>query len=163
MSVSLKRRRVGVIQRSAKRPIDKELKAVQLAVTNAVASSTLKTTTFPGTVVSLRWSVRYVGTLATSNTQCYWAIVVVPDGEAVNTPGVSDGADFYTPEQNVIAFGILAGTDADVGQGPSITISEGSTKAMRKLKQGDVLSFICFSNTANSGDIRGVVQFFFKT
>ncbi len=157
------RKRRMVAPGRAARPIDKELKAVLQTATTAVVSTVLKTTTFPGTVVGLRWNLSATSIIATSDSSVYWAIVVVPDGEAANTPAVSDGADFYTPEQNVLAFGMGSVADTDVGSGPRSFIADGTTKTMRKLKQGDQLVFISLSSVAVSAQVRGVVQFFFKT
>ncbi len=156
------RKRRMVAPGRAARPIDKELKVVNQAVTNSVTSTTLKTTTFPGTVVGLRWSC---GAQSTSTTDAvvHWAIVVIPDGEAANTPATSDGADFYTPEQNVLAFGVFrVANNAETG-GNMTHVWEGTTKTMRKLKQGDVLAFITIGNAATSVNLDGVLQFFFKT
>ncbi len=92
-----------------------------------------------------------------------WGIVVVPDGEGINTPSHSDGGDWYTPEQNVLAFGAIRIADNDLTAGPLSLNIEGSTKTMRKLKQGDVLSFISLCDIAAGAFVDGVVQFFFKT
>ncbi len=162
MSRPLKRARGGGA-RVVARPIDKELKFVNQAVTSSVVSTTLKTTTFPGTVVGLRWDLSALCIIATASPVVAWAIVVVPDGEAVNTPAISDGADFYTPEQNVLAFGMTHLADIDATTGPRIMTFEGTTKTMRKLKQGDILALLSFSNTAVSAELDGIVQFFFKT
>lgn len=164
----MKRRRTDTgfvtVQRATKRPIDKELKTMaQTSVTTSVSSTTLKTTTFPGTVVGLRWDLSAMNIITTDSPMIAWAIVVIPDGEAANTPALSDGADFYTPEQNVLAFGTALLADVDAGAGNIQQHFNGSTKAMRKLKQGDVLSLVAISSVANSVSLRGVVQFFFKT
>ncbi len=161
MSRPLKRARTSGVR--VARPIDKELKFVNQATTNSVVETVLKTTTFPGTVVGLRWSLGVSGQLASAAGLVTWAVVVVPDGEAANTPAISDGADFYTPEQNVLAFGVFRLQDADIGQGPSSANIEGTTKTMRKLKQGDKLSFITLAEAASTALLDGVVQFFFKT
>ncbi len=161
MSRPLKRARTSGVR--VQRPIDKELKAVLQTATTTVVSTTLKTTTFPGTVVGLRWSLGIASVIATSDSNVFWAIVVIPDGEAANTPAISDGADFYTPEQNVLAFGQGFVADTDVGSGPRSITFDGTTKTMRKLKQGDILALISLSTVAVSAQVRGVVQFFFKT
>ncbi len=161
MSRPLKRARTSGVR--VARPIDKELKITNQAVTNSVVSTTLKTTTFPGTVVGLRWSLSIGTTLTTASPVIAWAIVVIPDGEAANTPALSDGADFYTPEQNVLAFGLIRAMDFDSGASPQAYMVEGTTKTMRKLKQGDVLAVISLSDTASGGFLDGIVQFFFKT
>ncbi len=160
MSRPLKRARTSGVR--VARPIDKELKVVNLNATTTVASTTLKTTTFPGTVVGLRWSIG-AATLVATDAVCQWAIVVVPDGEAVNTPSTSNGADFYTPEQNILGFGAFRlMNNAETGGNMNINF-EGTTKTMRKLKQGDVLAFLVFSDTATAAAVDGIVQFFFKT
>ncbi len=161
MSRPLKRARTSGVR--VARPIDKELKAVLQTATTTVVTTTLKTTTFPGTVVGLRWSLGIASVIATSDSNVFWAIVVIPDGEAANTPAISDGADFYTPEQNVLAFGQGFVADTDVGSGPRSITFDGTTKTMRKLKQGDILALISLSTVAVSAQVRGVVQFFFKT
>lgn len=159
MSRPLKRARTSGVR--VARPIDKELKFVNLTASTSVVSTTLKTTTFPGTVVGLRWDMA-AQAAASAETVTVWAVVVVPDGEAVNTPAISDGADFYTPEQNVLAFGAFRLENATVTT-DNITHWEGTTKTMRKLKQGDVLAFLVFSDTASACLVDGIVQFFFKT
>ncbi len=159
MSRPLKRARTSGVR--VARPIDKELKFVNLTATTTVASTTLKTTTFPGTVVGLRWDIGAQAS-ASAETVNAWAVVVVPDGEAVNTPALSDGADFYTPEQNVLAFGAFRLENATVAT-DNVFHFEGTTKTMRKLKQGDILAFLVFSDTATSCQVDGIVQFFFKT
>ncbi len=87
---------------------------------------------------------------------------MVPDGEAANTPGFSDGADFYTPEQNVLAFGMFKLTKAGGGEGVTRD-GEGATKTMRKLKSGDRLQFISFCDQAAAVEIHGIIQFFCKS
>ncbi len=161
MSRPLKRARAapGRVQR----PIDKELKVVNHTTTTSVTSTTLKTVTFPGTVVGLRWSLGALSSFTTASLRFDWAIVVVPDGEAVNAPSTSDGSDFYTPEQNVLAFGSARLPDTDAGTGPNNVTFEGTTKTMRKLKQGDILACISLSDQANSVSFDGIIQFFFKT
>ncbi len=162
MSRPLKRARTSGVR--VQRPIDKELKVVNQLATTTVVSTTLKTTTFPGTVVGLRWSLSALNQSAAANPYVTWGIVVVPDGEAANTPALSDGADWYAPEQNVLAFGVGYLSDSDGTTGPRAISWEGTTKTMRKLKQGDVLALISLSDTAATAiQLDGVVQFFFKT
>ena len=130
--------------------------------TTSVTATVLKTTTFPCTIVGLRWNFG-ASSITTNDTLLQWAIVLVQDGDSVNTPAQSDGADFYTPEQNVLAFGVIR-LEASNSTGGSITWNwEGATKTMRKMKQGDVLNFITLSDTANSIVCDGVVQFFCKS
>ncbi len=165
MSRPLKRRRVAsdAPARRGSRPIDKELKVISQTITTSVVATTLKTTTFPCTIVGLRWSFTQQIAITTGDSDCWWAIIVVRDGRAASTPSTSDGADFYTPEQDVLAFGHGVVRDADVSQGPGTVSFEGVTKTMRKLMGGDLLQFITISSTAVSANVNGVIQFFCKS
>jgi len=147
----------------SKRPIDKDLIGVILTNVGTTQRTTvLKTATFPCTLTGLRWSFTFVSPLTTDHVQGMWVIMVLPDGEAINTIALSDGATIIAPEQQVMAFGSVVAADADL-QGPVVQVIEGSTKTMRKLRVGDVLQFgiICTAGTA--GRIRGAIQFFCKT
>lgn len=156
-----KRRAVGRPIRSA-RPIDKELIAVNLTLDTSLVTTTLKTTTFPCTIVGLRWTL--TGSAATAAaTLNHWAIVIVQDGEAANTPGTSNGGNFYQPEQNVLAFGAFYIEANNSSCGPCSHTFEGSTKTMRKLKQGDTMLLIGLCSVATGCVFDGVVQFFCKT
>ncbi len=145
------------------RPIDKELIVVNQTPTTTVVATTLKTVTFPGTVVGLRWAMSAVNILTTASVLISWAIVVVQDGESANTPSQSNGSDFYTPEQHVLAFGNMRLADLDGAAGNITHNWEGTTKTMRKLKQGDLLQFITIAGSASACNLDGIVQFFFKT
>lgn len=163
---SNKRRRTGSIvvpMARPTRPIDKSIIAVALTATSSIATSTLQTTTFPCTVVGLRWSLSILCAVTTTNPIVAWAIVVVKDGNSANSISISNAADFYTPEQNVLAFGMSRVSDSDSGSGPKILQIDNSTKTMRKLKAGDLLQFICISDTASGANINGAVQFFCKS
>ncbi len=158
-----KRRRTSGAVPSTRRPIDKEMKVIALTADTAVKETVLKTTTFPCTVMGLRWTIGFHGIAAGTDKTVAWLVVVIPDGEGANTPALSDGADLYTPEQNVLAFGVLKLADTAQDQGPIVANIEGSTKTMRKLKSGDKLSFIALADTANSVEVHGAVQFFCKS
>lgn len=167
MSVLGKRRRLDVpvvaFGARVKRPIDKELKVVDQNVTNSQVESLLKTTTFPCTIVGLRWNINVLGSTIATDSTIWWAIVVVKDGLSASTMATSDGADFYTPEQDVLAFGTVGVRDKDNGSGPTIAHFEGNTKTMRKLRGGDLLKFITISETASAALVQGVIQFFCKS
>ncbi len=150
--------------RSAKRPVDKKLIVVNKSPQSTTQLATvLITATFPCTISGLRWSLTFNNIIATSDTNVRWAIVRVRDGVTVSTTAVSDAGDFYTPEQEVMAFGITHLGDSDGTVGPMIVNMEGNTKTMRKLMGGDTLQFIATAGAVNSVDILGIVQFFCKT
>jgi len=158
MSRPLKRARTSGVR--VARPIDKELKAIsQETIAGSQVETALKTTTFPGTIVGLRWSFGVAQDAGTTASQLFWAIVVLPDGVSASTIAISDGADMYTPEQHVLAFGATMNTGVDVN-----TVQfEGTTKTMRKLKQGDKLVWIALAEATNTWAAHGTIQFFFKT
>lgn len=144
----------------AKRPIDKELIAINRDITTAQVETTLTSATFPCTVTGLRWSIGVINTYA-GNNPLYWAIVLVKDGNAASGIATSNGSSLYQPEQNVLAFGVCE-LDNPADGGVSAYQFEGSTKSMRKLMGGDQLLFIANAG-ANGYSIRGAIQFFCKT
>ncbi len=157
----MSRKRPRLAPRGARRPIDKDLIVVKQTTTTSVSTTAMKTTTFPCTVVGIRWT-GVVKSLVASTQTISWAIVITRDGDSVNTPSQSNGASFYTPEQDVLMFGVTtlvsnATATAQVFQ------FEGSTKTMRKLKAGDVLNFISLNSDANGSELDAIVQFFCKS
>ncbi len=147
----------------SKRPVDKEMIFISHTATTSNTITVLKTTTFPCTIVGLRWDLAMRNILSTANPLVSWIIVVVHDGNTANTISQSNASNMYTPEQDVMAFGNLFLIDNDSGQGPTSVHVQGQTKTMRKLQAGDVLQFISFSDVANAANVRGTVQFFCKT
>ncbi len=151
------------IIRGSRRPTDKELIYVNQTCTTSNVSTTMKTATFPCTIVGLRWNLTIRSLISTASPTVNWIIVVVRDGNSANTISQSNGADMYTPEQDVMAFGTVTVADTDVGQGPTIMHIQGTTKTMRKMQQGDLLQFITLASVANGAEALGVVQFFCKS
>ncbi len=163
--MSHKRRRTTtvVVERRQRRPIDKKLVVINQTSSTTQVVTTLLTVTFPITLTGLRWMISWniVATTATQ-TMC-WAIVVVRDGLAANTMSSADGTDFYTPESDVLMFGVMTLSDTDLTNGPSNRSIEGSTKTMRKMQGGDALQFISLTNVVNGATVDGIVQFFQKS
>ena len=153
-------RTTGVsIIRSAKRPIDKNLKYIKKTGVNATqVSTTLFTATFPCTVVGLRWSMDAYQDAGTGAANILWAVVIVRDGNSANNMGASDAADFYTPEQDVLAFG-----HGSMDNNVDTQHWEGTTKTMRKFMGGDVLQFITLGANTNTSNVQGIIQFFCKS
>ena len=152
-----KRRRLTV----PRRPIDKQLIVVSQTVTNTQQSTALFTTTFPCTVTGIRLSFGAVSTLTTGSQTLRAAIVILKDGTTLDTIDLSDGADFYQPETNVLWYVVGAMADADSGQGNIVFNYEGSTKSMRKLMTGDQVFFVARA-TGTGVAVNGVVQLFLK-
>ncbi len=161
MSGRQKRARTTVAR--ARRPIDKSLISEMKTITASQQETVLITATFPCTIVGLRWELSFVDIIATTVTNLTWAIVLVKDGQAASTMAVSDAGDFYTPEQNVLAFGVGEFPDADLGGGNSTRDWRGSTKTMRKLMGGDRILIVMDGSAAAQGTFLGVVQFFCKS
>ena len=145
-----------------RRPIDKSLISVTKSAQDGTQSETdLLTVTFPCTIVGLRWNISAIAAAGTAPANCYWAIVVVRDGDSADTMGVSDGATFYNPEQNVLTFGCAALAPNNLAS--SATVWTGDTKTMRKMKGGDKLKLIVLGESTNTHEFRAIIQFFCKT
>ncbi len=155
--------RVPIVQGS-RRPTAKELIFVAQVATTANVETTLKNTTFPCTIVGLRWDFVVQAVSTAGIGVISWIIVIVKDGNTANTIAQANGADMYTPEQNVMAFGTVGSLDTDATTGgPKQVHVQGSTKTMRKMQGGDLLKFISISTLATSANINGCVQFFCKS
>lgn len=151
-----------VVSRAAKRPIDKEIIVVNDSSAAGIQENTLLTTaTFPCTITGIRWDFGVLAASAAANC-LFWAIVVVKDGDGVNTFATSDASSLYQPEQNVIAFGSGIINSSSAPGGPLVKAWEGSTKSMRKLMAGDQL-FFTYIGTGATASWCGAIQFFCKT
>jgi len=157
--MSRKRPRLQSVR--GKRPIDKDLIVVNQTTTTSVTTTALKTTTFPCTVVGIRWVIS-IQSIVASIQLLSWAIVITRDGDSVNTPSQSNAASFYQPEQDVLMFGTTHLSDNTFATG-TIMNFEGTTKTMRKLKAGDVLNFITINSDANGASLDAIIQFFCKS
>ncbi len=150
--------------RTASRPIDKKLICVVQTLSSAAdTTTTLVTTTFAATIVGIRWDINIKGNLSTGDSQNYWALVVVRDGLSASAMAVGNGNEFYTPEQDVLAFGNTQVTDMDATTGPRSIQYSGSTKSMRKLQGGDTVQLIGGSGSVNAATLVGTIQFFLKS
>ncbi len=157
------RKRPRIAPRGQRRPIDKDLIVVTKTLSASQQATVLKTTTFPCTIVGLRWDISVAISLTSGTSFAHWAIVIVTEGDSANAMSSSDAASFYTPEQNVLTFGISRFPDADAGAGPVVMHWNNNTKTMRKLKAGDTVQFIIQGSAASQGTMHGVVQFFCKS
>lgn len=152
--------------RRSKRPIDKKIVSILKSAIGAAQQTTIlyAAATFPGTITGLRWDFNVIRTGGTADTagNFSWAIVVQPAGTTTSTLSIADAASLYDPEQMVLAFGSGC-TFNDAGGSSDSVVYSGSTKAMRKLKTGDVLNFIVFGTATELHALHGAVQFFYKT
>lgn len=156
------RSRRTVVQTSTKRPVDKKLITVGQALTASQINNTIYTATFPGTVTGLRWDIAISSenTDGATSQKCYWVIARVKDGIAAGNMSVSPaGSNLYTPEQEVLAFGVH---NLGINTGDNSDRLSGSTKTMRKLMGGDKLVFSILGGNTNMV-CEGVIQFFIKS
>ncbi len=145
---------------ASRRNLDKKLIVAAQSPTTAKATTVLFTSTFPCTITGLRWSISALGNTSAAQF-LYWAVIQLKDGGTLSNIAFSDGADFYTPEQEVLAFGSMAIGQTDVAGTTGVT-TMGSTKTMRKYMGGDQLIFVSVGDTATAVSVRAVVQFFCK-
>ncbi len=127
-------------------------------VAGAQVATVLTTTTFPCTVVGLRWKINHFQDAGTSTCALHWAIIHVRQGHSPNTLALSDASTLYAPEQDVMTWGVSV-----VDNNVQTVSHEGSSKTGRKLLGGDTLQFIAIGVATNTSGIRGSVQFFCKT
>lgn len=160
------RAQTGQISRRSKRPIDKKLMNVNLGpITNAQVNTPLiDGANFPGTITGIRWNINYVRTVFNANTIAgyVWAIVIVPAGTAISNLTVGNGSSMYDPEQNVLAFG-TGNSYSNAFTSNCQKSFEGSTKSMRKLKNGDKLVFVALGTATEACYLYGTIQWFYKT
>ncbi len=162
--MSKKRRVPGGFTRGAKRPIDKGLNVVFKQTVGASQVATILDPAAQGacTVTGLRWTGNVIGDGGSSGLDHVfsWAIVIVRDGQVASTlDHTTDGGTLYTPEQDVMAFGL--GNSQNIAATTELPIQfDGSTKTMRKLRQGDRIHFIAIATVTETVTMHFVVQMF---
>ncbi len=114
-------------------------------------NKTLFTAVCPTTVFGLRWIIGFRNSEAAASTLLHWVIAMVPHGQTISTMLVADGDDFYKPEQNVMAFGVVRSGFEDSRNSPNTFLLEGSIKTKRIFKSGDtlVLGMVYHEGTAS--------------
>jgi len=160
----VKRQRTGapvVIQAKVRRPLDKQLIVLNEAMVAATTvSRILITSTFPGTITGIRWSFNITNTGGAINN-IQWAIIRYKAGVNVTALSIAGGTALFPQESEVLTFGSATLVDTASVSGPRIMHFEGETKTMRKLQNGDNISFQAMPTAA--GGIFGCVQFFNKS
>ncbi len=157
---SLKRGRTGLFSTPhTKRPTDKKIIAIALTgLTGTQQSTDLITATFPCTIQGIRWSLTWEQAGGTAAAVFNGAIIILRDGLTLPTLATTDGATFYSPEQDCIVFftGII-------DNNTQTKYYSGTTKSMRKIMGGDKIVFITTGAATNTTDCRGAIQFFCKS
>lgn len=146
---------------SQKRPIDKRIFNVAEATAVGGTTRQLWITSGACTLVGLRWDFHIQPVAAATDATMFWALVVVPDGTSPSTISLTAGAAPYQPEQHVLAFGYYRTSPYNTSVGFDGTHVEGTTKTMRKMRNGDSL-YIITKGDSSCAVIDGGVQFFCK-
>ncbi len=134
---------------------------MQQTITTANVQTSLHTATFPCTIVGLRWDFS-IRSITAANDNVTWILCIVRNGVTANTISQSNGADIWTPEQDIMAFGNMSVLSTAAESSEAFHI-QGTTKTMRKIQPGDILAFISFGSIVNGAIVQGAVQFFCKT
>ena len=143
----------------SRRPVDKQLVVVNKSNVDATqVNTTLVTVTFPCTIVGIRWDLSVFQQAGTGNTLCAWCINVLRDGGTQKVMSLTDGATFFAPESDCLAYG-TGGIDNNI----TGLHYNGSTKTMRKMMGGDKLIFSALGIATNTSTFIGTIQFFCKT
>lgn len=118
-----------------------------------------------GTMSGLRWDIDIANT-NTGPSRAYWAIVIVREGYNPNALNIGNNSNLYTPEQDVLAYGVATLTGSATESGPSIEMFSDTTRSMRKVQQGDRLMLLFASSTSspavNDTTVNATIQFFVK-
>ena len=162
-----KRRRL-VVASTSSRPVDKRIVSIlKTGVTNTQQTTTLVTAATACTVFGIRWSFWVQGDAGTEGTQhpYAWAIVRQREGTTLVSLNTGDANTFYTPEQDVLAFGYgTSRSDASTTSGVSPTKTNWNDKSgsKRKLIIGDKIVFIINGIATETVRCEGSIQLFCK-
>ncbi len=151
----------GIILARTKRPIDKQIINVALAVDATQRTTDLFTFTFPGTVTGMMIDLTFAQDAGTGNGAYSWVIVQQREGTSISTISLTNAGSLYQPEQNVMMWG--RGTSHRATNDTPAREYTQRTKAMRKMMGGDKLVFVTLGEATNTHLLNGAVQFFIKT
>ncbi len=154
--ISDKRQRTVTVAR-ARRPVDKVILVVGLALNATDDSTVIHTATYPATMTGLRWDFNFLQSGGTGVASYVWAIIYLRDGETIDNLTFANGASLYSPEQNCLvwAFG-------SIDNNTETKQDRGSTKTMRKMMVGDQIVVAALGVATNTTAMTGGVQLFLK-
>ena len=161
-----------VVNRQAKRPVEKSLVVINATVGTAVAANTVSLTT-SGSVGAVGNAMTYSGghiqisyfPTTAATVIVGFALIVLRQGTTVNSPTLTSAQTFYAPEQDVLwsHYAVLPSNTASAAT--TVVVPTAKIKTMRKLKLGDAVVFVaisswllvsgCFPPTAFSIDLYG--------
>ena len=158
-----KRRRTGF---TVKRPVDKKLTVIQKNSVAATQQTTvLIAPTAACTVVGFRWSFFVNGDGGTEGVphDYQWVIVHQRDGSTISTLSTSDASSLYSPEQDVLAFGVgQCRQDSTSVITDSSNQWNGISRASRRMMVGDQIVFVIDGIATETVRVKGCVQLFCK-
>ncbi len=158
----MSRRRYGksYYRQGPARHTSKVLKAVALAPGTTQDTLDLINSSVAGTVSGFRWDFTIRGTTS-AIARVGFVIVHLRDGSTLSTMSLTDGADLYAPEEDVLCFGYAVGSDSDA-TGVQFARLQGVSSAKRKIKQGDKIVIVAISTVVASA-LDGIFQCFITT
>ena len=162
-----KRRRL-IVGSTSSRPVDKRIVSIlKTGVTNTQQTTTLVTAATACTVFGIRWSFWVEGDAGTEGVQhpYAWAIVRQREGATLVSLNTGDANTFYTPEQDVLAFGYgtsRADATLNTSGGPGKHNWNDKSGSKRKLMIGDKIVFIINGIATETVRCEGGIQLFCK-
>lgn len=143
-----------------RRATTKRIVTVAGAITSTQSQTNLFQVTYPCKITGLRWNLT-ISNIDDFRQIAAWLIIVLREGDTVNSISLSEGSQLYQPQENVIAYG-LTFVDQRSRSNHS-TKWKDSTKATRQLQSGDTLFMINVSDRAEELDLIGAIQFFVES
>ena len=125
--------------------------------TSVTSAGTVRTASNAETFIggTITGSFTQVGTL--QDTFGVMFLVVLRDGNTVNTPTLTAGANFYEPAENVLWHRVIRGNSHNATH----ATFQDKIKAKRKLKEGDVLRFYSIGNVNSTWDFAAIAFLFY--
>ena len=146
-----------VVNRQAKRPVEKSLVVINATVGTAVAANTVSLTT-SGSVGAVGNAMTYSGghiqisyfPTTAATVIVGFALIVLRQGTTVNSPTLTSAQTFYAPEQDVLwsHYAVLPSNTASAAT--TVVVPTAKIKTMRKLKLGDAVVFVAISSALAS-------------
>ena len=153
-----------VVNRQAKRPVEKSLVVINATVGTAVAANTVSLTT-SGSVGAVGNAMTYSGghiqisyfPTTAATVIVGFALIVLRQGTTVNSPTLTSAQTFYAPEQDVLwsHYAVLPSNTASAAT--TVVVPTAKIKTMRKLKLGDAVVFVAISSALASVTYSAIV------
>lgn len=143
-----------IITGGPKRRIERIYSKGSTSVIASVTTANIHTCEDAKTLVSSRGRLVWRpnnGASSSANVTVEWLLAIAPAGTTVYNPSTAGAADQIANEL-VIARGRLAGVQISTGSALSFGIGDEQevvTKAMRKMKEGDILQFLFVGSSAD--------------